>query len=854
MLESRVPQGSLGPQDQRAEPSKGAELCFAWNLEWEALGGPNMEQLGQDLRFAIRQLCKSPGFVITALVTLGLGLGAATAIFTVVDGILLKPLPYPNPQRILKISSRYQGGPDYHVIRDAQFRFIQERSKSFESLALNDVVATGENLSGVGGPEQVTASFVSAQFFQVLGLVPALGRSFTPEDERPDGECVAIITDGLWRTRYNGESNILTDPITVNGENCSVVGVLPSGFWFQQNPRMFMPIRLGAAPRDLGQYYSLLGRLKPGATSAQATNELESTFTQLKLAHGDLVDDGEVGFQTNNYQEAVLGNVSIALWVLFGAVCFLLLISCVNVAHLQISRSSTRNREMAVRAAMGASRFRLVRQLITESVLIASAGAAFGLLIAYVGVPLLLHLSPGGLPRANEVQINLHIVSFSVVLSALALLVFGLLPAFSATRIDLNSALKAASHQATNGTAGRLGRSLLLGTEVALSLILPIGAVLLMRSFIHLERVTPGFDSQNVLTFKISIPPHYSNTSRMWEFEGEVLARLDALPGVEMAASATSLPLDPGPDMPGIVPGQSSPVAINPAYRPVSPNYFQVLRIPLLHGRGFTDEDNPSSLPVAIINAALARQIFPDRDPIGKTLQLGSGLGALYVDSPRIIVGVVGDIHETALTDAPNPTVLIPRAQVPSSLTPLMNRALPLSWAVRTRVPPGELIGAVRQAIFNVDPQLPAVDMRTMDQAMSTAVDRQRFTLVLMTIFASLATLMAVVGIYGVVNFHMRQRQREMGIRLALGALPRTLVRAFTLLELRPIAAGMLVGVVTSISLVKLIASLLFETSLTDPVSLVGSAVVLGLLACLGCYLPIRRASRVDPIQILREE
>ena len=813
-----------------------------------------MEQLGQDLRFAIRQLRKSPGFAIAALMTLGLGLGATTAIFTVVDGVLLKPLPYRHPQRILKISSSYQGGPDYHVIRDAQFRFLQERSKSFAFLALDDVVATGENLSGVGGPEQVTASFVSAQFFQVLGLAPALGRSFTPEDERPGGECVAIITDGLWRTRYNGERNILTDPITVNGESCSVVGVLPTGFWFQQDARMFMPIRLVAAPRDLGHYYNLLARLKPGVTTTQATNELESLFPQFKLTHGDLVDDGEVGFQTNDYQDAVLGNVSTALWVLFGAVCFLLLISCVNVAHLQVSRATTRVREMAVRGAMGANRFRLVRQLITESVLLASAGAAFGLLLAYVGVPLLLHLSPSGLPRANEVAINLSAISFSIVLSALALIVFGLIPAFSASRVDLNSALKAASHQATTGTAGRLGRSLLLGAEVALSLVLLIGAMLFMRSFIHLERVAPGFDSQNVLTFKISIPPHYSTTSRMWEFEREVLARLDALPGVEMAASATCLPLDPGPEMPGMVPGQSSTIAINPAYRPVSPNYFQVLRIPLLRGRSFIDEDSLTSLPVAIINASLARQIFLDRDPIGKTLQLGSGLGAPYFDSQRIIVGVVGDIRETALTAAPNPTVFIPRAQVPNALTPLMNRALPMSWAIRTRIPPGQLIGAVRQAIFNVDPQLPAADMRTMDQTMSTAVDRQRFTLVLMSIFASLATIMAAVGIYGVVSFQMQQRQREVGIRLALGALPRTLVRALTLTEARPIAAGMLVGVVASIFLAKLIGSLLFETNLADPVSLVGSAVVLGLLACLGCYLPIRRASQVDPIQILREE
>ena len=813
-----------------------------------------MEQLGQDLRFAIRQLRKSPGFAITALVTLALGLGATTAIFTVVDGVLLTPLPYPHPQRILEISSRYQGGADYHVIRDAQFRFLQERSESFESLALSDVVASGVNLSGGSGPEQVTASFVSAQFFQVLGLTPALGRSFMPEDERPGGGCVVILTDGLWRTRYNGERSILTNPITVNGESCTVVGVLPPGFWFQLDARMFMPLRVAAAPRDLGHYYNLLARLKPGVTVTQATDELAMLFPQFKLAHGDLIDDGEVGFQAERYQDAVLGNVRPALWVLFGAVCLLLLISCVNVAHLQISRAATRVREMAVRAALGANRLRLVRQLITESVLLAFAGATFGLLLAYIGVPLLLHLSPSGLPRAREVAINLSVIAFSILLSVLTVLVFGLIPAVSASRIDLNSALKAAGRQATTGTAGRLGRSLLVGTEVALSLILLIGAVLLMRSFVNLEHVAPGFDPQNVLTFKMSIPPHYSTTSRMWELEREVLARLDALPGVETAASATCLPLEPGPDMPGTVPGQSPPAAFNPAYRPVSPNYFHVLRIPLVRGRSFLDADSLKSVPVAIINVSLARQLFPEREPIGQTLQLGAGLGAPYADSQRIIVGVVGDVRETALTTAPSPTVFIPRAQIPDALTLLMNRALPMSWAVRTRIPPDQLIGTVRQAILTVDPQLPGANMRTMEQAMSTAVDRQRFTLLLMSIFASLATMMAAVGIYGVVSFQMRQRQRELGIRLALGALPQSLVRTFTIHEARPIAAGMLAGVVASIFLAKLIGSLLFETSLTDPVSLAGSAVVLGLLACLGCYLPIRRASQVDPLQILREE
>lgn len=813
-----------------------------------------MGHLRQDLRFAIRHFRRSPGLAITAVITLALGLGGAAAIFTVVNGVLLTPLPYPNPQRIIEISSRYQDGPDYHVIRAAQFRFLQERSRSFDSMALRDVVASGVNLSGNGEPEQVTASFVSAGFFQVLGVMPVLGRAFTSADEQPGGGCVAILSNGLWRAKYNRNSAILTDPITVNGESCSVAGVLPPGFWSQQDARIFMPLKIAAAPRDLGHYYNLLARMKAGVTETQARDESAALFPQFKSAHGDLVDDGEAGFEEIRYEDAVLGNVRPALWALFGAVCFLLMIACVNVAHLQISRALTRTREMAVRAALGASRLRLARQLLTESALLAFAGGACGLLLAYAGVPLLLHLSPAALPRASEISINLSVVAFCLVASVFTVLIFGLVPALSASSVDLNRALRAAGCQVTAGTTARLARSLLIATEVALSLLLLVGASLLMRSFFNLQRVAPGFDPQNILAFKMSIPPRYSSTSRMWDFERKLLARLDALPGVASVASATCLPLEAGPDMPGTVLGHAPPNAFNPAYRPVSPSYFHVLRIPVLRGRSFMDSDTPKSLPVAIINASLARQLFPDREPIGRTLQLGTGLGGQYADTPRVIVGVVADVHEASLSAAPGPTVFIPRAQVPDALTPPMNRALPMSWAVRTKVPPDQLIGAVREAVWAVDPQMPAADLHTMKQAISIATGRQRFTFVLMSIFAALAMMMAAVGIYGVVTFQMRQRQRELGIRLALGALPRSLVRTITIQEARPIAAGMFAGAMASIFLVRLIRSLLFETSLADPVSFLSSAVVLGIIGCLSCYLPVSRASRMDPLQILREE
>jgi putative ABC transport system permease protein len=807
----------------------------------------------QDLKFSLRMLAQSLGFSATAIVTLALGLGAATTIFTVVNSVLLRPLPYPHPERLVVVSSVYQGSADYSVTRAAQFRFLQEQNHSFESLEANDVVPSGVNLSGGSEPEQVMSSFVSAEFFRVLGVIPAVGRTFTPEEDRSGGGCVAVLTDGLWRTRYDGDRSIVGGSILVNGESCAVVGVLPPSFRFHLDAQMFMPIRIAAAPRDLGHYYSLLGRLKPGVTLEQARTELQALFSGFKATHGDLVDEGETGFQVARYQDAVVGNVRPALWVLLSSVFLLLLIACANVANLLISRAAVRSKEMAVRAALGAGRWRLARQLITESALLAFAGAAGGLLIAYLGIPVLLHLSPSGLPRAADISVDVRVVAFAFLMSAATVLVFGVAPAMFASRVDLNVALKTASNRAATGASRRLSRSIFIGTEVALSVVLLTGAVLLTRSFVALQRVAPGFDPRNVLTFKMSIPARYSTTTRMWEFEREVLARLDALPGVEGAASATCLPLENGPDMPTAVLGQR-PVVVNPAYRPVSADYFRVLGIPLVRGRFFVDSDSLGTLPVAVINAAFARQNFQGRDPIGQRLQLGAGLGQDYADAPRLIVGVVGDVRETSLDKPAEITVFIPRAQIPERETLLINRLLPMSWAVRTRIPPAQLADAIRHAVLSVDPQQPAAAMRTMEQVLSIAVDRQRFTLLLMTIFASLAMLMAAVGIYGVVSYQVRQRERELGIRLALGAAPRSLVHMVTMREIGPIAAGVTAGVLGSLALAKFIRSLLFETSPNDPVALAASALALGVLAWVGCYWPARRASLVDPMQILRDE
>lgn len=806
-----------------------------------------------DLRFSQRMFTKSFGFSVIALVSLTLGLGAATSIFTVVNSVLLRPLPYPHPERIVRVATIYREGIDYGVIGGAQYRFVQEQSHSFEAVAASDVGPAAVNLSGGSEPEQVSSAFVSAEFFRVLGVIPTLGRGFTEEEDSPGGACVSVLTDGLWRRRYNGDPAIVGGTINVNGESCPVVGVLPPSFRFHLNAEIFQPIRIAHVPRDQGHYYGVLARLKPKVTLDQARSELQTLFPRFKAAHIDLVDEGEVGFQAGRYQDAIVGDVRAGLWILLGAVFLLLLIACVNVANLLVARAVVRTKEMAVRAALGASRLRLAQQLITESVVLASAGGVCGLFVAFVGIPTFLHFSPSGLPRASDISVDLRVVAFALLLSAVTVLVCGVAPAMLSSRVDVTVALKATGSHTTTG-GGPIARSFLIGTEVALCVVLLTGAMLLMRSFVELVRVAPGFNSDHVLAFKMSIPARYSTTSHMWEFERQVSARLKVLPGVDAVASAICLPLELGPDMPSAVLGLSPPAIVNPAWRPVSPDYFRVLEIPLVRGRPFADSDTLKSQRVAIINTSFARQVFPGRDPIGQQLQLGAGLGADYAEPPRVIVGVVGDVRETSLEKFAQITVFTPRAQIPNAQTALINRLLPMSWAVRTRVPPTQLAAPIRSTVLSVDPQQPVASMRTMEQALSTAVDRQRFTVLLMTIFASLALVMAAVGVYGVVSYQVHRRERELGIRMALGASPRSLVHLVTAREIVPIAAGIATGMLASLALARFIRSLLFETSPRDPATLAVSALMLGALACFGCYLPARRASLVDPIHILRDE
>jgi putative ABC transport system permease protein len=795
-----------------------------------------------DLRYALRIFLKSPGFTLVAVLALALGLGANTAIFTVVDGVLLRPLPYPHPERIVMLDRLYQGNVIGGAMSAAKYRFWKEQSRSLEYAAAFDVFGSGVNLTGAGETERVASARVSSEFFRVLGVEPVLGRSFTEDEDGPGGPCVAVITSRLWHQRFGSDIAIAGRAVTMNGEPCIITGVLPSSFRFRLNADIFTPMRVAGMPRDHDNLLFMFGRLKPGVTLDAARAEMQTVFARFAMANADLVERGEVGIQVGSYLDRIVGDVRPSLWVLMGAVGLVLLIACANVANLLLSRATGRVKEMAVRTALGASRLRLARQLMAENVVLALVGGSCGVLLAVWGVPVLLRFAPGDLPRSGDIAVDLRVITFSVLLSGLTGLIFGFAPALRSSRIGPNPG------------SGRIRtRGLLIAAEVALSLVLLAGAALLMRSFVTLRNVSPGFDSHGVIAFRMSPGPDYSTTARLWDFERQALERIRAIPGVEAAATGMSVPLEPWPDFPTEILGRPERTIVEPKYLSVSTGFFSLFGIPMVRGRMFSETDTTSSAPVAMINQAMERQVFKDRNPLGERIRIDA-LGTGLSDSPRVIVGVIADVRESRLDTPPDMAVFVPRSQVPNGLTDLANHVLPMSWVVRTNLPMSQASDAVRKAVMAVDARQPLSDMRTMDWVISSAVARQQFNLLLMGVFAAIALLLAAVGIYGVVSYQVGQRARELGIRVALGATRGQILRVVVGQGLKPIAAGLLVGLIATLALTRLIQALLYHVSPRDPWTIAAISAVLAAVACLACYVPARRATKIDPIAALRCE
>ena len=803
-----------------------------------------IETFFQDIRYGMRSLRKKPGFLFTAVIALALGIGANTAIFSVTNGVLLRSLSYANPEKIVILWERNVSGTRLqNVVSPANFLDWQKGTKSFEHMGA--AWDTRINLTGgEGEPEEVQAQRVTPSFFRVLGVQPAMGRFFADEEDRPGAAPVVILSHRLWRGRFAGNPAILSRQVTISGRTYTVVGVMPADFHFLNTEvQAWLPLTLDPAIdyRTSGRFLRVLGRLKPGASAQQAQAELSGIARQLEQDHPRY----NTGWGVNviPIHEQIVGDIRPILIVLLAAVAFVLLIACANVANLLLARAAARQKELALRAALGAGRLRLVRQMLTESVLLSLIGGALGLLLAYWGIQLLIAFAPDNIPRLREITIDPGVLGFTFAVSLATGLLFGLLPALQASRPDLNDALKEGARGSTGGRS-RLFRNVLVVSEVSLALVLLIGAGLMIRSFFQLHRVKTGFSSDNVLTMRVQLPmAKYREKNQRENFFKQAEARLAILPAVKAVGAINFLPLN------GLASSTSFNIEGHPEadagkapgteVRVVTPNYFTAMGIPLLKGR-LLDEHDGADSHVLVINETMAKKYFPNEDPIGKRL-----IVEWDPKAPDEIVGVVADIKEYALDREANPAIYWPHPREPYQFMNLI---------LRTSTDPMTLAAAVQKEIRALDPDQPVADVRTMQQVIAKSIARPRFNTLLLTIFAGVALVLASVGLYGVMNYSATQRTHEVGIRMALGATRADIMRLVVGNGMLLTLIGIGIGVAASLLLTRVMASLLFGITATDVPTFLSVSAVLAVVALIANYIPARRATRVDPVIALRYE
>ncbi|HKC85790.1 MAG TPA: ABC transporter permease [Blastocatellia bacterium] len=832
---------------------RGAKLDLLWRSTsafWDALWlQPKRleDEMFQDLRFGVRMLVKNPGFTTVAVLTLALGIGANTAIFGVVNAALLRSLPCKEPARLVTVwESNAAKGQTHGFVGGANFTDWKNQNQVFESLAA--YMSWNYNLTGDDEPRRLTAAVVSAGFFQTLGAEAALGRALLPEDDQEVNENVVVLSYALWQSRFGADREIIGRTITLNGRPHTVVGVMPAGFDFPDDQtEIWRPMAMSpqAAQNREGKWLKVVGRLKPGVSLEQASAAMNTIAGRL----GESYPQTNAGWGVNliPLREELVGKVSLFLLTLFGAVLFVLLIACVNVANLLLARAATRRKENAIRAALGAGRLRLLRQFLTENLLLAALGGGLGLALAFCSLDALIALSPDNVPGLAKATIDGRVLGFTLALSLLTTLLFGLVPAWQASKPDLNDTLKEGGHRTTGG-AGRRAHNALVVAEVAASVVLLVGAGLMIRSFIRLQAVEPGFNSNNVLTMKIMLPPNkYGENHQSIAFFRQALERIKTIPGVVSAGAVQDLPLyqntmnyafsiEGRPD----APAASRPEA---AYRAVTEDYFRTMGIPLLQGRAFTADDNLQTEPVVIINQTMARRFWPDEDPLGKGIRFGEPN-----DPACTVIGVVGDVKHLGLADDEVAAIYQPHAQ---------KRFAWLRWmtiVVRAKAAPLSLIAPIRSRIAEVDRAQPVYDIATMEQLLTKSITQPRFSTFLFGLFALLALTLVAVGLYGVMSYAVAQRAHEIGLRIALGAKMRDVLTLVIGRGMKLTLLGIAIGLTGAIALTGVLKTLLFNVGATDPLTFAGVAALLLVVALLACYLPARRATKVDPMTALRNQ
>ncbi|HEY1898155.1 MAG TPA: ABC transporter permease [Terracidiphilus sp.] len=816
--------------------------------------GARIERVWGDVLLGLRQLRRNPGFTIAAVAALALGIGANTAIFSVVNTVLLKPLTYPDADRMVDFLAHTAGlANNLHNI--PEFHFFQRQTAVFKEVVAYDNAGPGFNLTG-GHPEQVHGIHVTEAYFRVYGAPVVLGRTFTPREDSPHGGKVVVLSYGLWQRRFGGDQTIVGKSLSLGNEPYTVVGVTGKDFIADPQADLWLPFQFDPVSSDMNLFFEVTGLLQPGVTVAQANAQLRAAGPEYHREFPNT--DWRPYFTVGLLRDSIIGDARNSLMMMLGAVALVLLISCANVANLLLVRATVRKRELAIRSALGAGRGRIVRQLLTESLLLSLAGGILGMALGVLGMRALLAVSPAGLPRIGEngsaITMDWRVLGFTLGVSLLTGVLFGLFPAFSASRSDLNSSLKEGGNRSGTGLREGKARSLLVMSEISLALVLLIGAALLIRTFIALHEVGPGFDAHNVLTMEMSLNgPRYQNTAGLAQLLLDGRNRLNALPGVEVAAAGFWRPIDVEDGVGFQIVGRRvEKDCCGSQWMSITPGYLSLFRIPLLRGRDFTENDNAEAPSVDLINEAFARKFFPDQDPVGQHINHEDTSGEHF--RMETIIGVVADFHDSGLANPADPMMIAPIAQVSDGYNAAYANIQPLFWLVRTHGDPHPSIPAITEQLRIASAGFPVAHIRTMDEVMGHSTARQSFNMLLLTIFGAVALLLAAIGIYGLMAYSVAQRTQEMGIRMALGADRHAIRKMVVWHGMRLALMGVGVGIIASFGLTKLMASFLFSVKPWDPAVFVAVPLVLSAVALLAVWWPASRASRVDPMQALRTE
>ena len=819
-----------------------------------------LETFFKDLTHSLRMFAKSPAFTLAAIAALTLGIGVNTAIFSVVNAVLLRPVSYPDPDRLivfLNASNQGGGGP---AASPAKFQHYREQADIVQDVA---AYRTGVvNYTSGTVPEQLRSAQVSEAFFRLFGAPVALGRTFTAEEDLPDRGKVVVLSSRFWSTRFNGDPNVIGRTISLSGDTYTVVGVLGDFRFddFGPPPQVWVPFQLDPYTKDQGHYFQSAGRLKPGVTLDQAQAKLKLSTTAYKEKFPNALGPNQF-FSAQPIRAVLVRNVRSLLFVMTGAVSFVLLIACANVANLLLARATGRRREIAIRAAIGGSRGRIIRQLLTESVVLSAAGGVFGLLFGMLGIRALLAISTAGLPRVGEdgaaVGVDWRVLLFTVAVSLGTGILFGLIPALQSSKADLTTTLKESGGRSGTGFRQNKARSVLVVVEVALAVVLLIGSALLIRTAVALSHVDPGFDSANVLTMRMSLTgPRFEKSEAVAQLVRDGVERLRAVPGVATASATCCVPLEGGYGLPFKIVGRKSdgPFDGGGGWMTVSPGYFEVFKIPVRQGRTFVERDDSHAPGVVIVNESMAKQFWPKSSPIGEHLIIGRGVMREFAAEPeREIIGVVADSRDNGLNSEPGPKMFIPQAQVPDLANALNVRLTPMAWVVRTQMEPHSLSSAIQEQLRQAT-GLPVTDVRSMTEVVSRSTSQEQFNMWLMSVFGASALLLAAIGIYGLMAYSVEQRTQEIGVRLALGAQVSKVKNMVVLQGMRLALVGVVLGVTAALGLARLIATFLFGVTPRDPLVFVGVPILLSVVALLAVWIPARRASRVDPIIALRYE